>query len=135
LEIAERLLIVFTDGCAKGNPGPAGIGVAMKDAEGNQVYELSRFIGNATNNVAEYKALIAALEEAGRKGATKVRCMLDSELVVRQLKGQYRVRKETLKKLHARVLELAEGFESCTYSHVPREENAEADRLANRAIE
>ena len=134
MSTAGITLKVFTDGCAKGNPGPAGIGVVFEDDRGSVVFELSKYIGTATNNVAEYTALICALEEAQKRGARTVHCHLDSELVVRQLQGSYKVKHDVLKRLYARVRDLVNGFATCTFAHIPREENTVADRLANDAV-
>lgn len=134
-----RRLIINTDGGARGNPGPAGIGAVFyaDDGAGNQVKvgELKKYIGAATNNFAEYSALIAALEQAAALGYEDAACFLDSELVVRQLNGQYKIREETLKPLAAKVLALANKFKRVTFQHVPREKNKEADLLVNEAID
>jgi len=125
---------LYTDGAARGNPGPAAIGaVAFRGAE--ELFTISRFIGVATNNVAEYLALIAGLERVAKLAPRQVRVMLDSELVERQLNGGYKVKDPKLKPLHARALEVARSFEKCEFVHVPREENREADRLANAALD
>lgn len=127
-------LTLYTDGAARGNPGPAGIGVvALKDDQ--EVFTISRFIGHATNNMAEYLAVIAGLEKAADLAAPEVTVMLDSELVERQLTGAYRVRDAKLKVLYARAAKAARAFERCFFLHVPREQNAAADRLANEALD
>lgn len=126
--------IIAADGAARGNPGPAAIGVTIRDERGNLVARISRAIGKATNNQAEYLALIAALKEAVALGVKKADIKMDSELVVRQLNGRYRVKNARLKLLFQEVKQLAGQLEACTITHVPREHNAEADRLANTAL-
>lgn len=134
-------LILHTDGGARGNPGPAGIGVVANGEKGELVYEVSRYIGETTNNVAEYEALIAGLEEAKKIYGDKLREMrievrMDSELVVRQLTGVYKVKDPGMKAQFARVAKLRmEDVPNMTFSHVFREANAHADELVNRAID
>ena len=128
-------LIIYTDGAARGNPGPAGAGAVASDESGRVVDEASRFLGKATNNVAEYSALILALERAGELGAREIEIRADSELVVRQMNGEYKIRNEKLRELAGRVARLARGFDEVRYLHVRREQNRAADRLANRAID
>jgi ribonuclease HI len=131
-------LILHTDGGARGNPGPAAIGVVIeleKDGETEVIAELGETIGIATNNVAEYRAIIRGLEEAERLGADTVTCLLDSLLVVEQLNGNYRVKSADMKPLHARVRELRQRFALVTFQHVSREQNQEADRLVNDALD
>ena len=130
---ADRL-IINADGASRHNPGPAAIGATIKDERGNLLASISRSIGQATNNQAEYKALIAALEKAIDMGARQVDIRLDSELVVRQVKGRYRVKNAALRPLYLRVGELLSQLEDFTIVSVPREQNAEADRLANKAL-
>ena len=127
-------LSIRADGASRGNPGPAAIGATIKDGQGNLVARISRRIGTATNNQAEYMALIAALNEAIRLGARKVDINLDSQLVVRQINGQYRVKNNVLKSLLHEVRQLAGCLEQFNIAHVPRQQNAEADRLANMAL-
>lgn len=124
-----------TDGAARGNPGPAGIGVVGRSPAGEVVFRLAEPIGRATNNVAEYRALIAGLERALALGAENVRVQSDSELIVRQMLGEYRVRDAGLRPLHEKARRLAARVASFTIVHVPRSANAEADRLANLAID
>jgi ribonuclease HI len=132
--MAVKKVVIHTDGVSKGNPGVAAIGATIRDEKGKLVTSISRRIGWATNNQAEYIAIIAALEEAIRLGARQVELNSDSELVVRQVNGRYRVKKETLKPLFERVKKLQGSLESCTMNHIPRQRNREADRLANRAL-
>lgn len=126
-------ITVYVDGAAKGNPGPAGIGVRL-ELEGVVLSEHSEYIGNATNNVAEYKALIYGLEIARRYRVTRVSAISDSELLVRQLNGDYKVKNENLLPLYQYVRELAGKFEIFRIRHVSRTENRHADRLANQGI-
>lgn len=128
-------LTINADGASRGNPGPAAIGATLKDGKGGLVASISRHIGRTTNNQAEYRALIAALEKAAELGARSVDIRLDSELVVRQVKGRYRVKNAALRPLYLRVGELLGRFDSFSIRHVPREQNAEADRLADAALD
>jgi ribonuclease HI len=129
-----KRLVIHTDGVSRGNPGLAAIGATIKDEQGKLITSISRRIGWATNNQAEYRAVIAALENAIRLGARQVELNSDSELVVRQINGRYRVKNEALKPLFGKVKELQSSLESCTINHVPRQQNREADRLANAAL-
>lgn len=134
-------IIIYTDGGARGNPGPAGIGAVIQDEAGKVLKEISRYIGEATNNVAEYEALVTALEEAKQMFGDELRHMsvevrMDSELVVRQLNGMYKVKEPTLKEKFAQVATLRlEDVPNITFSHVFREANANADKLVNKAID
>lgn len=125
--------VVSTDGGARGNPGPAAIGVVLQ-IEGKDPLHIGEAIGEATNNVAEYRALLRALQEAKTLGVTELECRLDSELVVKQLNREYKVRDKNLEALFVRVWNLAQGFRSIQFSFVPRSENREADRLVNQAL-
>lgn len=126
---------IHADGASRGNPGEAGIGAVIADTQGRTVKELRRFLGMATNNVAEYQAVIFALEKAWHLGAAKVRVYLDSELVVRQLRGEYRVREAHLQALHRQAMETLNHFSQYSIHNIPREENRRADQLANEAID
>ena len=128
-------LLIHTDGAARGNPGPAGAGAILRDADGRVVGEIAQGLGRATNNVAEWTAVRLALEEARRLGATHVDLRMDSELVARQITGIYRVKHPDLKPLHGAVMELLRGFDGYTVGHVPRALNKDADRLSNVAID
>lgn len=128
-------LIIYTDGGARGNPGPAGIGAVLYDSEQRVVAEISEYLGVATNNQAEYRALIAAFQKAQALGATELECYLDSELVVRQLNREYKVKNKDLAPLFLTIHNLSLNFQKITYSHIPRERNAAADRLANEAMD
>jgi len=126
---------VHIDGAARGNPGPAGVGVLILGPNGSVTERMYRSIGQATNNVAEYRALLLALERVRALGSAEVEVYSDSELVVRQIQGRYQVKHPILRALHAAVREHIEGFRRFVIHHVPREQNVEADGLANRAID
>jgi ribonuclease HI len=128
-------LVVNVDGGARGNPGPAAIGVVVQDAGGKALEERGEQIGRATNNVAEYRALLFGIERAAELGASELELVGDSELIVRQVKGEYKVKDATLRKLHAEVRRALRPFESWSIRHVRREQNAEADRLVNAALD
>lgn len=128
-------LVLNVDGGARGNPGPAAIGVVIATPEGETVERIAEPIGVATNNVAEYRALLRGLERARELGADAVEVRGDSELVVKQVAGDYRVRSAELKPLHAAALEALGGFERWSLRHVPRAENASADALVNAALD
>lgn len=128
-------LIIYSDGASRGNPGPAGIGAVILDESGQLVAEISQGIGSATNNEAEYLALARALETAKKLGARRVQVYVDSELVARQLSGEYAVKSDRLRPLAARVQKLRRGFDSCPVRHVRRGVNARADELANMGID
>jgi len=127
-------VIICTDGASQGNPGPAAIGATIKDEQGKLVGRISQRIGRATNNQAEYRAIIAALEEATRLGAKQVKISSDSQLVVRQINGEYRVKKAALKPLYQQVKKLLSSLDSFTITYIPRQQNQEADKLANMAL-
>lgn len=127
-------LIIYTDGGARGNPGPAGIGVVIKEG-GKIVKEYGKYIGETTNNQAEYRALISALQSAKEMGGTEIDLNMDSELIVKQLKGEYRVRDAGLSPLYLQVHNLRAGFRKFFVTHIRREKNKEADGLVNEAID
>lgn len=129
-----KKVVIYTDGNAEPNPGPAAIGAIIKDEQGKLITSISQGIGRATNNQAEYSAVIAALEKAIELGAKQVDLRSDSELVVRQINGRYRVKNTALKSLYQRVKQLLSQLESFTVINVPRSQNAEADNLANGAL-
>jgi ribonuclease HI len=129
------LLIVSCDGAARGNPGPAGIGVQITDEDGNVLAEIAEWLGETTNNVAEYTAALEGLRKAGDLGARRVHLRSDSKLLIEQLAGRYKVKASHLRPLHAEVLGLMAGFERVRLQHVPREQNREADRLANLGVD
>ncbi|HET8566671.1 MAG TPA: ribonuclease HI family protein [Solirubrobacterales bacterium] len=126
---------VNVDGGARGNPGPAAIGIVLRDGGGTVLEEVGEKIGAATNNVAEYRALLRGIELAAAHGATELELVGDSELVVRQVEGRYKVKNAGMKELHDEVKEALRGFDSWSISHVRRTENAEADRLVNAALD
>jgi ribonuclease HI len=126
---------IHADGASRGNPGEAGIGAVIADTQGRTVKELKRFLGMATNNVAEYQALLLGLAEAHRLEVKKLQILSDSELMVKQLTGRYRVKSPHLIPLWREALNALKKFESWAIAHVPREENHLADEAANRAID
>jgi len=127
--------VTYSDGASRGNPGLASYGAVVIDPEGEVVHEVSETLGVTTNNIAEYRGLIAALESALALGAKRVEARLDSELLVRQAIGRYRVKNPGLIPLHNRVLNLRGQFNEVVFKHVPREQNKHADALANRALD
>src|SRR5579862_8227514 len=133
--LPEHYLIAHSDGGARGNPGPAGYGVVIEDQSGRNVAQLSEYLGHQTNNFAEYQGLIAALEYSLEHGPKALKLISDSELLVRQIKGIYKVKNPTLQDLHARAKELIAKLEWFSIGHALREQNQEADRLANDAMD
>lgn len=131
----EEELIIYTDGGSRGNPGPAGFGVAVYAKDGRPLASFDKFIGVTTNNQAEYQAVVFALEKAKEMGAKRLSFFLDSELVVRQLNGEYKVKNKDLAPLFLKIHNLKISFSSVTFTHVRREFNKEADRLANIAMD
>jgi ribonuclease HI len=130
-----RLLKIHIDGASRGNPGDAGFGVSVTAADGTPVAGLFGYLGRATNNVAEYQALIHALRYALEVGAQEVRIFSDSELVVRQIQGRYKVKHPDMVPLHREASGLLGRFDAASLSHVRREQNVDADRLANQALD
>ncbi len=128
-------VMVRVDGASRGNPGPAGIGAVVEFADGRASIELSSYIGETTNNVAEYRALLMALEEAGRHASGPLTVYSDSELLVRQLNGRYKVKAEHLRPLYLEACGRLRAFPGVRILHVGREENRRADLLANLAID
>jgi len=128
-------LTVNVDGGARGNPGPAAIGVVVRDGDGEVLAERGERIGHATNNVAEYRALLAGIGLAAEHGATELELLGDSELVVRQVEGRYKVKDATMRELHTEVKRLLAEFDSWSIRHVRRAQNADADRLVNEALD
>ncbi len=131
---------IFADGGARGNPGPAGAGAVVLDESGETVASVSAFLGHRTNNFAEYEAVIRALEAliahvGSAVSATEVAVKMDSELVVKQMRGEYRVKHPVLKEQYARLVQNAGGFKSVSFAHVRREQNKVADALANEAMD
>jgi ribonuclease HI len=128
-------LLIHTDGAARGNPGPAGAAALLYDESGACVGEILQFLGNTTNNVAEYRGLLLGLNRAREMGARSVEVVTDSELLAKQWSGEYRVKNEGLKPLYREAMEISSAFESVTLRHVRRGGNAAADEAANRAID
>ena len=126
---------VNVDGGARGNPGPAEIGVVVRDGDGQVLAELGETIGRATNNVAEYRALLRGIELAAAHGATELELIGDSELVVRQIEGRYKVKDATMRELHAEATRELGQLDRWSIRHVKRAENADADRLVNAALD
>ncbi len=130
----KHKVVIYIDGAAKGNPGPAGIGALLKDEKGVIISEISKFIGEATNNIAEYSALLEALRESISLGFKYIEIRSDSELLIKQLKGEYKVKSSNLRFLFENAILLLNNFEKIEVNHIPREENKDADRLANKAV-
>jgi ribonuclease HI len=128
-------LTVNVDGGSRGNPGPAAIGAIVRDGEGEVLGERGERIGRATNNVAEYRALLLGIELAAELGAGELELVGDSQLIVRQVEGRYKVKDATMKELHAQVKDALKPFEGWSIRHVRREHNADADRLVNQALD
>jgi ribonuclease HI len=134
-DTGSEVLEVYTDGASRGNPGPASIGVLFRQQNGPELCEHAEAIGRATNNQAEYRAVLAALEHCDRWGVGKVHLFVDSELIARQLVGSYRVKSQDLLPLYQQVVHLARRLREFRVRHVPRAKNAHADHLANRALD
>lgn len=126
---------IYSDGAARGNPGPAGAGAVLTGDDGRVLVEVCRYLGETTNNQAEYRALLLALEQAQKVGADGVAIFADSELMVKQIKGEYRVKNEGIKPLFEQAVKLLRAIGEYTIEHVPREKNKHADKLANLAID
>ena len=133
--MSTSTVIIHTDGAARGNPGPAAIGVTIKDEKGTLLARISERIGSTTNNQAEYRAVIAGLEKAVKLGAKHVKLYSDSELVVRQILGRYKVKNAALRPRYLEVIKLIGELESFKAASLPRGKNSEADRLANEALD
>jgi len=126
--------VLMVDGAARGNPGEAGAGIVLQKS-GDRAFRQGEYLGEATNNVAEYQALLLGMQKAADLGVRNLEVKSDSELVVKQLNGQYKVKNPQLQDFYFTVIRLAASFERVTFRHVPRDENREADRLANLAID
>lgn len=133
--MSTKKLITYTDGGARGNPGPAAIGVVILDDERNEIESFGKYIGHKTNNQAEYGALLAAVERARDLGATEVVCYLDSELVVKQMNREYKVKNQALANIFVKIWNIGIGFDRITYKHVRREKNTAADAEVNKALD
>lgn len=131
----EKSISIYIDGASRGNPGEAGAGAILKDGRGKTVKKITKYLGVATNNVAEYQALLLGLKEAKKLGATQLGIYSDSELLIKQIEGEYRVKSDNLKDLFRKAIKALKKFSRSDFFHIPREENKEADRLANRAID
>ena len=128
-------VVIHADGASRGNPGPAAIGATIRDDQGKLLAIVSQRIGRATNNQAEYQAIIMGLEKAIGLGAKNVKVMSDSELVVKQMNGQYKVKNTELRPLYQKVVQLTGSLESFKISYIPREQNKAADAQANKALD
>ena len=128
-------LILYTDGGARGNPGPGAIGVIIKTPSGGVIKEIGKSIGKSTNNEAEYKAIITGLEACLEKGAKDLECYLDSQLVVSQLKGEFKVKDAKLKNLWKQAKNIEKKFKEVLYIHIPREKNYLADKIVNEVLD
>ena len=130
----NKRIHIYVDGAARGNPGPAGVGVVLYNNDKKRIKDFYKYLGKATNNVAEYNALIYGLQEALKEGAKEVVVNLDSELVAQQLRGEYRVRNANIRPLFEQAVHLMDCFNKVEVHHIDRTENKEADKLANKAI-
>lgn len=128
-------LVIYTDGASRGNPGEGGAGIVLENIDGKVVTTVQRYLGLVTNNVAEYQALLIALETASEFNAKRIRLFLDSELVVKQIKGEYKVKNSNIKPLYEVIRATLSKFEAVEITHIPREKNKKADLLANAAID
>jgi ribonuclease HI len=134
-KLQGRTLYLFTDGASRGNPGEAGAGIAILDDKGNEVVATGKYLGQCTNNEAEYRALLFGLAKCGEFGKGKIKIHLDSELIVKQILGTYRVKHPNLTPLFLKTMQILSEFASYSVTHVRREKNSRADELANRAID
>jgi ribonuclease HI len=128
-------VVVYVDGGARGNPGPAGVGVVITEPDGEELVRANEYIGEATNNIAEYRALLLGVARAHSLGASELEIVNDSQLVERQVRGEYRVKKPELRTLHSQVMSALDDFEHWSIRSVPREQNELADELVNEAID
>ncbi|MFH1947513.1 MAG: ribonuclease HI family protein [Candidatus Magasanikbacteria bacterium] len=128
-------LIIYSDGGARGNPGPAATGIVIKDEIGKTIDAFGEYLGEQTNNYAEYMALISGLRKAKELKANEVECLVDSKLVCEQLKCNWKVKEPTLQKLFVMAYNLSVGFKKVTYRHIPREKNKEADAEVNKVLD
>ena len=128
-------LTTFTDGGARGNPGPAATGIVIKNEQGEILAHYGEYLGHQTNNFAEYSALLSALKKAKELGGTEIDCVLDSELVVKQMRGEYKVKEPTLQKLCIQAYNIATQFKKVTYRHILRAGNKEADAEVNKILD
>jgi len=126
---------IYSDGGARGNPGPSGIGAVLYDESDKVIATISKYIGETTNNQAEYQAIVAGVEKAKELGAEDVSCYLDSELVVKQINGLYKVKDQALAQQFLKIWNLKSHFKSIKFSHIRREQNKVADSLVNKALD
>jgi ribonuclease HI len=133
--LIQKDLIIYSDGASRGNPGLAAIGASLQDNANVEIANISETIGIATNNVAEYQALHEALKAAERLGYKRITVKADSELMIKQLQGLYKVKNKELLKIYLEIKLLEKGFDSVNYNHIPREQNKRADALANKALD
>jgi len=131
----DRLVRIYTDGASRGNPGPAGIGILIIDEKGSENKKISEYIGETTNNIAEYRALLRAVEECERRKINSVEFFSDSQLLVNQLNKAYKVTNEGLKPLYVKLMSRLMNFKNWSIKHIPREKNTIADSLANQALD
>ena len=129
------IVVVYADGACRGNPGPMSIGVSIQDDQGKELATVSALIGQGTNNIAEYRAAIEGLKAARSLGATEIEVRMDSQLIVEQINGRYKVKNTALKVLHAEMLELLKAVDWHAVAHIPRDQNQRADELANLAYD
>lgn len=134
-KLAGTVLHLFTDGASRGNPGEAGAGIAILDEEGNELVGTGQYLGKCTNNEAEYRALLYGLAKSSEFGRGEIKVHLDSELIVKQIRGEYKVKHPNLKPLYQEAVQILSGFASYRITHVRRENNVRADQLANQAID
>ncbi len=134
-KLAGQTVQLFTDGASRGNPGDAGAGVAIFDEQGNELVGTGRYLGHCTNNEAEYRALLLGLAKCAEFGSGKLNIHLDSELIVKQVRGEYKVKHPNLKPLFQEAIKKLSGFAAFSITHVRREKNRRADQLANLAID
>lgn len=135
IDILIMKLTIYSDGGARGNPGPAAIGVVIKDTAGKILAEYGEYLGKQTNNYAEYSALISGLKKAKELGASEVECVMDSELVTKQMNRQYKVKEPTLQKLFVQAYNLSAQFKKCLLKHTARENNKAADKWVNETLD
>ncbi len=130
----DRVVKIYTDGCSRGNPGPAGIGILIINNDGREIKRISEYIGKATNNIAEYRAILRAVNECESRKIDGVIFFTDSELIVNQLNKSYKVKDEKIKTLYVKLLNKLINFKNWSIKHIPREDNKIADFLANQAL-
>lgn len=130
----DRVVKIYTDGCSRGNPGPAGIGILIINNDGSEIKRISEYIGKATNNIAEYRAILRAVNECESRKIDEAIFFTDSELIVNQLNKSYKVKDEKIKTLYVKLLNKLINFKNWSIKHIPREDNKIADSLANQAL-